>query len=226
MPLITRLMLQNFKKFPELDLRFSNDRNILVGDNESGKSTILLALDLVLSDSRHRVEALGVESLLSQSAVRHFQEGERRADQLPVLTADVFLSNGGEPDLNGRQNLAGIDADGLRMRIAPMMEEYGQDIHHVLQQDPDNFPYEYYSVQFSTFSGGHFAGFRRYLRHLFLDSARIDNEHAAQEYTRTVYSVNVPVADRYRLENSYRQQKMHFCARHLSAINDTLKIRS
>ena len=223
MPLITRLMLQNFKKFPELDLRFSNDRNILVGDNESGKSTILLALDLVLSDSRHRVEALGVESLLSQSAVRHFQEGERRADQLPVLTADVFLSNGGEPDLNGRQNLAGIDADGLRMRIAPMMEEYGQDIHHVLQQDPDNFPYEYYSVQFSTFSGGHFAGFRRYLRHLFLDSARIDNEHAAQEYTRTVYSVNVPVADRYRLENSYRQQKMHFCTRHLSAINDTLE---
>ncbi|SXL65145.1 recombination protein F [Klebsiella pneumoniae] len=199
MPLITRLMLQNFKKFPELDLRFTHDRNILVGDNESGKSTILLALDLVLSDSRHRVEALGVESLLSQSAVRQFQEGERRAD------------------------LAGINADGLRMRIAPMTEEYGQDIHNVLQQDPDNFPYEYYSVRFSTFSGGHFASFRRYLRHLLLDSARIDNEHAAQEYTRTVYSVNVPVADRYRLENSYRQQKMHFCTRHLSAINDTLE---
>jgi predicted ATP-dependent endonuclease of OLD family len=50
MPLITLLMLQNFKKFPELDLRFTHDRNILVGDN-SGKSTILLALDLVLSDS-------------------------------------------------------------------------------------------------------------------------------------------------------------------------------
>ncbi|HCB2876323.1 TPA: AAA family ATPase, partial [Klebsiella pneumoniae] len=121
------------------------------------------------------------------------------------------------------QNLAGINADGLRMRIAPMTEEYGQDIHNVLQQDPDNFPYEYYSVRFSTFSGGHFASFRRYLRHLLLDSARIDNEHAAQEYTRTVYSVNVPVADRYRLENSYRQQKMHFCTRHLSAINDTLE---
>lgn len=59
MPLITRLMLQNFKKFPELDLRFTHDRNILVGDNESGKSTILLALDLVLvtagTGSRHWV---------------------------------------------------------------------------------------------------------------------------------------------------------------------------
>lgn len=117
MVLITRLMLQNFKKFPELELRFSADRNILVGDNESGKSTILLALDLVLSDSRHRVEALGgEESLLSQSAVRRFQDGERRANLLPVLTADVFLSEGGDPDLNGRQNLTGMDADGLRMR--------------------------------------------------------------------------------------------------------------
>ncbi len=28
---------------------------------------------------------------------------------------------------------------------------------------PDNFPYEYYSVRFSTFSGSHFA--QRYLRH-------------------------------------------------------------
>lgn|GEM_PF-6734493 len=55
MPLITRLMLQNFKKFPELEVSFCADRNVLIGDNESGKSTILLALDLVLSDSRHRV---------------------------------------------------------------------------------------------------------------------------------------------------------------------------
>lgn len=31
MPLITRLMLQNFKKFPELDLRFTGDAtNLLI----------------------------------------------------------------------------------------------------------------------------------------------------------------------------------------------------
>jgi recombinational DNA repair ATPase RecF len=46
MPLITRLMLQNFKKFPELDLRFTHDRNILVGDNESGKARFCWPLTL------------------------------------------------------------------------------------------------------------------------------------------------------------------------------------
>lgn len=214
MPVIKRLMLQNFKKFPALNLEFNADRNILIGDNESGKSSILLAMDLVLSDSRHRVETLGVESLLSQSAVENFQASERRVDQLPELIADVFLSEGTNPDLNGRQNLAGVDADGLRMRIAPMIDEYGQDIQILLQQGRDNFPFEYYSVKFTTFSGSHFAGFRRYVRHLMLDSARIDSDHAAQEYTRSVYSVNVPVAERYRLENSYRQQKNDFCEQH------------
>ncbi|HBV9302595.1 TPA: AAA family ATPase [Klebsiella pneumoniae] len=223
MPVITRLMLQNFKKFPRLDLFFNADRNIFIGDNESGKSSILLALDLVLSDSRHRVETLGVESLISQSAVENFLAGERRADLLPVLIADVFLHQGNNPDLNGRQNLAGIDADGLRMRIAPMLDEYGEDIRQVLQQDPTNFPFEYYAVKFTTFSGSHFASFRRYLRHLLLENARIDSDHAALDYTRTVYGVNVSVAERYRLENSYRQQKNLFCNQQLSAVNSTLE---
>lgn len=101
MPVITSLMLRNFKKFDSLTLNFEPGRNVLIGDNESGKSSILLALDLVLSDSRHRVEALGVESLLSQNAVAVFQAGERRADLLPELIADVFLSPGGNPDLTG-----------------------------------------------------------------------------------------------------------------------------
>lgn len=219
MPVITRLMLRNFKKFESLTLDFQPGRNVLIGDNESGKSSILLALDLVLGNSRHRVETLGPESLLSQHAVAVFLAGERRAELLPELIADVFFSTGVNPDLNGRQNLADRDADGLRMRIAPMLDEYGQDIRYVLQQDPQNFPYEYYAVKFSTFSGGPCAGYRRYLRHMLLDSARIDSEHAAQEYTRTVYGVSVSLAERYRLENTWRQQKNHFRDQHLSRIN-------
>ncbi|MFV9671517.1 ATP-dependent nuclease [Pantoea sp. KXB25] len=222
MPVITSLMLRNFKKFDSLTLNFEPGRNVLIGDNESGKSSILLALDLVLSDSRHRVEALGVESLLSQNAVAVFQAGERRADLLPELIADVFLSPGGNPDLNGRQNLSERDADGLRMHIAPMLNEYGQDIRQVLDQDPLNFPYEYYAVKFSTFSGAHYAGFRRYMRHMLLDSARIDSDHAANEYTRAVYGVSVPLADRYRLESTWRQQKNHFREQHLSGVNSAL----
>lgn len=222
MPVITSLILRNFKKFSSLTLNFQPGKNVLIGDNESGKSSILLALDLVLSNSRHRVETMGLESLLSQHAVAAFQAGERRAELLPELIADVSLSPGVDPDLNGRQNLSERDADGLRMRIAPMLDAYGQDIRYVLEQDPQNFPYEYYAVKFSTFSGAPCAGFRCYLRHLLLDSARIDSDHAAQEYTRAVFGVSVSLAERYRLESTWRQQRNYFREQHLSGINGAL----
>lgn len=170
---------------------------MFIGDNESGKSTILLAQDLVLRDSRHRVEALGGEALLSQSAVRRFLVSERRAVLLPVLTANVILSEGGAPDLNGRQNLTGLDANGLKMRIAPMTEGYGQDIHHVLQQNPDNFPYEYYAFGSVHSPAVILLALDAICAICCSNSVRIDNDPATQEYPPTVYSVNVPVAESF-----------------------------
>lgn len=39
---------------------------MITGDNESGKSSMLMALDLVLIDSRLRVESPGIKALPSQ----------------------------------------------------------------------------------------------------------------------------------------------------------------
>ncbi|WP_241492760.1 hypothetical protein [Pantoea stewartii] len=44
-------------------------------------------------------------SLISRQAVLAFQVGARRADLLPELIADVFLSYTGNADLNERLNL-------------------------------------------------------------------------------------------------------------------------
>lgn len=143
---------------------------MLIGDNVSGKSSVLLALDLALSGSRHRVESLGMESLISRQALLKFQAGVRRADLLPELIADVFLSDTCNSDLNERLNLLLRDEDGQRMHIAPMLDEYDQDIMHILEWDSTNFPFEYYAVKFVTFSCRPYAGFSRYVHHMMLDS--------------------------------------------------------
>jgi len=41
---------------------------MITGNNESGKSSMLPALDLVLSEGRHQVELPGIKTLLSQQA--------------------------------------------------------------------------------------------------------------------------------------------------------------
>ena len=44
MATITKVVLRNFKKFEKLDLRLNPDLNVLLGDNEAGKSSVLLAI--------------------------------------------------------------------------------------------------------------------------------------------------------------------------------------
>lgn len=45
---LSRLYIENFRSIKELDLKFENGKNIIVGKNNSGKSNIIKAIDLIL----------------------------------------------------------------------------------------------------------------------------------------------------------------------------------
>lgn len=218
---IRKVIIHNFKKFKNLTLDFELGKNVLVGNNEAGKSSVLLALDITLGGSRNRVETLGIDTLLNKEAVDAFLAGDKRMDKLPKLIVDVFLEEGSDESLYGVNNALQLSTDGLRMVIAPM-EEYGEAIQGVLADAEQNFPFEYYAVQFLTFAGRPYAAFNRPLRHLMLDSSRIDSDYAAREYTRSVYAINAAVKDRYKLENLYRRGKQTFTAQHLAELNENL----
>ena len=57
---IRKIKLHNYRRFKDLEISFKEGRNILVGDNESGKSSVLEAIDLTARGSRHRVEDIGI----------------------------------------------------------------------------------------------------------------------------------------------------------------------
>lgn len=223
MPTIEKLVLSNFKKFASLELEFDPDLNLLLGDNEAGKSTVLLALELVMSASRSKAETVGIETLLNTDSVKSFQIGLRTVENLPELFVEVYLSAGTNPDLNGKNNSKHIERDGLTMTFKPMVE-FSKHIAEALEADPTNFPYEYYGVQFMTFGGDAYSGAKRHIRHLAIDSSRIDSDYAAREYTRSVFALHADVVDRSKLENSYRQNKGSFRIAHLAELNGKLDV--
>ncbi|KTB77295.1 hypothetical protein AO070_17140 [Pseudomonas syringae pv. syringae PD2766] len=101
MPAIKKIEVKNFKSFGDLTLEFDPGKNVLIGDNETGKSSVLLALDLALSASRSRVETIGYEALLNQGAAQKFLAGPATLDLLPEIIVDVFLEEGGEQGFHG-----------------------------------------------------------------------------------------------------------------------------
>lgn len=128
---IERVVLKNFRRFQELTLRSNSDLNILVGDNESGKSTTLLAIDLVLSGSRSRIESIGLETLFNREVVETFLESDKRIEDLPLLYVELYLNDQDSPRLNGRNNSERRECDGLRLICRPN-DDFTDEIREVL----------------------------------------------------------------------------------------------
>lgn len=218
---ITKIKLQNFKRFQYFELLLQPERNVLIGDNESGKSSILQAIDLVLAGSRSKVETLGLESLMNVDVVSEFLAGARKYCDLPDLKVELYLNEQHNPDLNGKNNMDNVQCDGLSLTCSPM-DEYSAEIETVLKEPDASFPFEYYSIRFRTFALEPFGGPRKYLQHLLLDSSLINNEYATREYVKSIYRANVEDAERHKHRNEYRKHKTKFRDTVLGDVNAKL----
>lgn len=219
---IRRLVLKNFKRFKSLELEFDPELNILVGGNEAGKSSVLQAMDIVLSASRSKVEGMGLEALFNTDCIAEFLAGERKTEELPELLIELYFDNlPSRHDLDGRNNSKGTDHLGIKMVCKPI-DEYTKEIQAILAEKHENFPFEYYGIQFLTFTDEAVFPYKKPLRHLLIDSSLINNEHATREYTRSMYAAHASVAQRNLHSFEYRKAKAKFKDDVFKSMNDGL----
>jgi len=65
---ITKIKLENFKRFRVFSVPLYDDLNVIVGENESGKSTILSAINYVLGGNKNKIETIGFDKLINTQA--------------------------------------------------------------------------------------------------------------------------------------------------------------
>lgn len=218
MKLIKKIKLHNFKRFQDFSVKFDDKLNLLIGDNEAGKSSILSAIDIVLSGSRSKIETIGLDSLFSLNAIQDFLNSDKRIEKLPNLFIEVYLNEQNNPVLNGRFNSDGTICDGLQLICEPS-DDLSKEIKEILEQEEPNYPFEYYSVSFKTFSGESYTGYRKFLKHILIDHTQISNEYATKEYIKTMYNSNVKIAEKNKHHNEYRKHKESFKNIILSDLN-------
>jgi putative ATP-dependent endonuclease of OLD family len=221
MKTIKKLTLKNFKRFRNLELDFDNELNILVGGNEAGKSSVLQALDIVMSASRSKVDALGLENLFNQECVIEFLAGTRDIADLPEMFIEVYIDGLTDPDFDGQNNSKGKDAVGIKLICKPV-DEYSAEIKAILKEKHESFPFEYYSIQFWTFTDDPISPYKKPLKHVLIDSAQINNEYATSAYMRSMYAAHANVIQRNLHGFEYRRAKSKFRDEILKTLNDTL----
>lgn len=221
MKIIERIKLKNFGRFQDISIGFQKNLNLLIGDNEAGKSTILNAIDFVLSGSRSKVENYGIDNLFNTEVIKTFLDSEKKYEDLPVLFAELYLNDQGNKDLEGKYNSEDLYTHGLALICEPR-EDLSKEIKDILSQEDDNFPFEYYSITFKTFSGESYTGYRKFMQHLLLDNTQINNEYATKSYIKKLYSNCVKDSEKNKHQNEYRKHKDTFRDTVLSELNDRI----
>ncbi|PKL23854.1 MAG: ATP-dependent endonuclease [Spirochaetae bacterium HGW-Spirochaetae-3] len=215
---IKKLKLHNYRRFQNLSLPFTEDRNILIGDNESGKSTILSAIDLVLSGNRARIDNSILEHIFNKDCIVSFLASQKDISTLPVLFIELYLNDFEDHRVNGRNNSEHIECNGLLFECIPD-QELTEEISEILSQPEPIFPFEFYTCSFFTFSGEPYNGYKRYLNFLNVDNSRIGSDYSHHEYVSGMYDRFSDEVEHYRHRNEYRKIKETFNASSLVEVN-------
>ena len=218
---IKKIKLHNYRRFKDLEISFNERRNILVGDNESGKSSILEAIDLTARGSRHRVEEIGIEPLFNVEVIKDFMAGSRHLDELPSLYVELYLADIIEEGLEGKCNSEEVVTYGIRMTIE-RNDSLSRQTQTVLQSKNASFPFEFYNITFLTFSEEPYNGYTKKVKTIFLDNSIIGNDYALNGYISTIYDATLNQIEQLATKHVYGTAKTTFKNDVLASFNSRL----
>lgn len=216
---VESLRLINFKKFKDNTFDFNDDVNILVGDNNSGKSTILEALEIVLN-FQHRGRAFSNEfspDLFNSEAVAAFLASPKNPDDLPELVIEAYMKD--VPDYRGTNNSLTKDAQGV-MVTATFDPDFTDAYRDYLASGATitSIPIEFYKIEWMDFAWNAIKQMTKQFRALYIDPTRIHPTFGKNQYISNVLATALKKEEEYRLNLNYRET--------LQSFNETQEVKT
>ena len=219
---VKRLVLKNFKKFSDESFEFNDDVNIIVGDNESGKSTILEALEICLNYRYRGRPAPGEISteLFSTDCIHAYLKSDKTQDKLPEILIEVYLD--GVADHKGDGNSSRTDAQGLVVKV--LFDVDLASSYRAFIEDPDKvttLPVELYKMEWWSFARRRITHHNKELNCLLIDPSRLHPTYGRSQYIASVIESTLTKGDRSSLNLNFRQLKGTFdCQDDVRRINE------
>lgn len=219
MKTIDLIRIINFKRFKKYEIKLLENRNILIGDNEAGKSTILHAIDVCVSGNKSKIDVIGLENIFNRSAIRDFFDKGAEYEHLPEMKVEIFINGIDDEYFNGKNNTKMALFDGVRLKCSPD-ESLSKEIREILSSKDKCFPFEYYKTEFETFRGEYYPGTKRPFKHVIIDTSISNGEYAHRDYIKSMYENAIEGHEKATHSFSYRSAKEKFQAETLKSINE------
>src|SRR3546814_497323 len=228
--MIRNVIMRNYLKFCNLDVDMLPGTNILVGSNDSGKSTLIEAINLALTgrlNGRLFAQELSpyyINLGATREYVRTLQSNSKAAP--PTVIIEVYLEDGGEAEiLRGTNNLLGEDACGIRIQ-AKLSGDFEEEYRSFIA-NPNSIrlvPTEYYRVDWLGFSGNGVTTRSVPTTASVVDPASVRLQSGVDHHMQQIIRTHLDPKDRVELSRQYRSLREAFSEQEaVKTINEKLK---
>ena len=226
--LIERIHVRNYRTFNTLDLKPKDGMNIIVGNNDAGKSTLLEAISLVLN-GRLNGRWIGDELnpyWFNTEVVRDFFDAFNKGEEVipPSILIELYFGKEDQPQkLRGKNNSFSLDCPGVSLSVEPD-PEYSTQIQAYLQGDhPPLLPVEYYKINWKGFDGNALNKRPMELKTAIIDGRTIRSTRGIDIQTRQMLSDYIDGKDSADISVAYRQAKYQLTETMLKQVNQQIQ---
>ena len=230
---ITHIYIEGFKRFDKFELNLNPAFNVIVGDNETGKSSLIEAIGLVLTgqyDGRLIQYALDPYLFNAAAVAGYFFNHQSGKPATPprILIEAYLASNDPDPSLaklQGTNNSKSEDCPGLKLRIevdsdhVESLKSYALD-----DSNPRVLPVEYFKATWRSFSDNTVIIRNLPFRTTTIDTSLPRMHRGPYKYLSQMLSDVLSASQRRDLSLEYRKSRHKFAQEPaVQAINTRLE---
>ena len=235
--IIEKIVIVNFKCFKgQFSLALNPGLNILVGDNEAGKSTILEAVHLALSGWIHgKYLATEIsESLFNNKVVKEYLDSLKTSNRLslPHIIIEVFFNTSNDSMkalFEGNDNSTKKPACGIRLKIE-FNDKFQPDYEMLLKavalgEEVNSLPIEFYDFSWSSFARDERVTPKSIpLKSALIDSTNTRLQNGSDMYISRIIRDSLSDEHKVKMSQAHRRLKDIFAKEDaVKEINDQLK---
>lgn len=207
MACLKSLSIHGLKRFKDFNMKFNDKFNIIVGENESGKSTILDAIDIVLMHKYKNFDKYIIKDILNKDLIREF-ESNPRIDTLPYITIELELELENIPKMAmfyGTNHK--LEERGEKFGICFKCSVPQENIPELLPSiNSGKIPYDYYQMSWNTFQGSGYNNIQKPLNFVLINNDNIDSNNSYNYYNRTIFNSNHNENERLKIKSDFREK--------------------
>lgn len=203
--MIDKIIIRNYKCIKEANIDFNDTKNIIVGNNGVGKSTLMEALSLVLGYGLNKFEItpyiFNIESL---------NEYDENKNKLPEILIEVYFTDDIKGDISGENNSLHEYKSGLYLKVK-FNELYNDVYNDELRNNENiNLPCEYYCIERMWFSQLPVVQYKMPFSVQIIDSTSLYFSTTSNQYINHLIEKHLGEEDTIKIKTSLRHLKETF----------------